>query len=132
LNLALGAAANRQIGEPPDERISMVQAERIATDVGISTAEFRSALWAVREQQELRGGLLGPDGVQVVQDSFAMEVSPSAAVHMLTQAQSAVPMLGGSIENPAEGVWRVQAGSNAALQVATRSGETTVTAASNK
>ena len=132
LTLALRSAAHRQVYEPPGERIPMMQAERIASDVGISPAEFRSALWAIREGRYLAGGLLGPDGVQVVHHRFSPEVPPSMAVHMLAQAQSAVPALATSIENPAEGVWRLQGGSNTALQVATHSGETTVSAALSK
>jgi len=132
LTVALRSAANRQVDQPPGERIPMVQAERIAADVGISPVEFRSALWAMRERRNMQGGLLlGPDGVQVVHHRFGAEVPPSTAAHMLAQAQSAVPTLATSIENPAEGVWRLQGGSNA-LQVATHSGETTVTAAFDK
>ena len=129
LTLALRSAANRQVDEPPGERISMVQAERIATDVGISPAEFRSALWAMRERRGLQGGLLGPDGVQVVHQRFGAEVPPSTATHMLAQAESAAPTFATSIENPAKGVWRLQGGSNTVLQVATHSGGTTMTAA---
>jgi hypothetical protein len=133
LTLALRSAANRQVDQPPDERIPMVQAERIAADVGISPAEFRSALWGVHERRNMQGGLLlGPDGVQVVHHRFGAEVPPSTAAHMLAQAQSAVPTLAKSIENPAEGVWRLQGGSKTAFQVATRSGETTVTVALDK
>ena len=133
LTVALRSAANRQVDQPPGERIPMVQAERIAAEVGISPAEFRSALWATRERRDRQGGLLlGPDGVQVVHHRFGAEVPPSTAAHMLAQAQSAIPTLATSIENPAEGVWRLQGGSNTALQVASHSGETTVTAALDK
>lgn len=133
LTLALRSAANRQIDQPPGERIPMVQAERIAAEVGIDPAEFRLALWAIREREDLQGGLLlGPDGVQVVHHRLGAEVPPSTAVHMLAQAQSAIPTLATSIENPAAGVWRLQGGSNTALQVTTHSGDTTVTAALDK
>lgn len=127
----LKAAAERQALLPADESMSLTEAERIAAEVGIDRSDFRSALSSIRSAQSAKSGFFGPHGVLSAETMIGHRVRPDDAVQMLAQAQLPIASVGGDIDTPAPGVWRLSSRS-ALLQVATVGDRTTIGVASSR
>jgi hypothetical protein len=130
LALVLGAAAELQARRWEDDAIPLVEAERVAAEVGIEPAEFRSAVRALRASRLAGSRLLGPDSVLFAEAELDAAVDDVAAARMLTQAHASLPVTT-SIESPAAGTWR-SADRTTLLQVTSDRGRTSIAAAVNR
>lgn len=127
LALALKLAAQREVISASHDSISLAEAERIAQEVGVAPAELRAALRALYARRLSSQGILGPDGIQTVQDTVRGTITPATAHHMLARGQLELPIVGGAIDHPTEGLWRLTDGrGGAALQVISRGEETAI------
>ncbi len=130
LALALRLAAQREALAASEDHIPLSEAERIALEVGVAPAELRAALRTFGNRRLSRQGVFGPDGVQTAQDTVRGAILGATAHHMLAQGQLEVPIAGGTIDRPGEGLWRLSdARGRAVLQVATRGDETRIAGA---
>jgi hypothetical protein len=105
LALVLSSAADLQARDADAELMSVSEAERIASEVGIAPAEFRTALRALRSSRAGGDGVLGPDGIITAESGALVPVGAADAARMLTQAHVWLPVRA-SIESPAAGTWR--------------------------
>lgn len=130
LALVLKSASELQASRSDDAAISVSEAERIASEVGIGPVEFRTALRTLRSSRVETSVMLGADSVLSAETTIERGVGAEEAARMLTQAQISLPG-GGAVEVPVPGTWR-SSSRTTLIQVATQSGKTSVAAVVNR
>ena len=121
--LAAASELQRRSDHAREDSFSVSELESAAAEVGIDPRFVRAAARALIEEQETRRvGLLGPESVWTAEEWVRGTLSDDDARRLIAHLQTAVPVAGGTIESPTEGVWRLADGGRATVQV-TRTGD---------
>jgi hypothetical protein len=127
------AARLQMQAEIAEGSVSLVEAARIAAEAGIDTRYVADANRVLRrEAAHGTRALLGPPGELSVEHAVPGELGSDEAVRLIADLQAAVPVAGGTIEQPAPGLWRLAGGSSALLQVQVVAGEVRVAVVSDR
>src|SRR5690554_5170513 len=105
LALILRSAAESQARGADAELMSVLEAERIAEEIGITPPEFGASLRALQSLRAGGSGVMGPDSIITAESHSPVAVGAADAARMLTAAHICFPIYG-EIGSPAEGTWR--------------------------
>ncbi|TVP57165.1 MAG: hypothetical protein EA351_06415, partial [Gemmatimonadales bacterium] len=126
--LTVASELQRQSEGAREESFSLAELEAAAREAGIDPRFVRAASRALVEEREAKGdGLLGPDATWTAEESVRGTISDDDAHRLLSRLQTAVPISGGSVDSPADGVWRLADGGRATVQI-TRMGDEVILA----
>jgi hypothetical protein len=110
-----------------DDSLSVAEVESVAAEVGIGPEFVQVAARALGERLAApQRSVLGPPAEWVAEHAFAGRLTADEAVRLIAEAQVAVPIAGGTVDRPAEGVWRLSHEDRALVQVVARGNEFTV------
>jgi hypothetical protein len=126
--LIIRAAAEAHSRRSGEYAIPLDEAERIAAEAGISAAEFRSAVQAVRTNRMGTRRFLGPSGVMTVEETVPRAVSGEEACQLLAEGQLSMALAGAAVHQDGEHVWRLGKRNQGELQVSTHGGRTRMAA----
>lgn len=128
LALIMRAAAEAQSGRVGEELISLDEAERIAAEVGIDSAEFRAAIRSLQAKKMGAKQFLGPSGVMSAEDTLPRPMVGDEGYQLLAEGQRSMTITGATIDRISDNIWCLGQGDRGELQVATRGDRTRVTA----
>lgn len=110
-----------------DDSLSVAEVESVAAEVGIGPEFVQVAARALGKRLAApQRSVLGPPADWVAEHAFTGRLTADQAVRLIAEAQAAVPIAGGTVDHPAEGVWRLSDEDRALVQVVARGDEFTV------